>query len=104
MAAYEYFFILIVTLAGPLALSTSRKLALYKRPVRLLAAIGLPLPFFILWDMIAAHRGYWNFNPEYITGIMVYNLPVEEVLFFIVIPFAALFTWESVKYFLRQSP
>jgi lycopene cyclase domain-containing protein len=102
MAKYEYFIVLALTLAGPLALSVSRKLQLYKRPLRLIAAIGLPFPLFILWDIIATQRGHWAFNPDYITRLTVFTLPVEEVLFFLVVPFAALFTWECVKYFLKR--
>jgi len=104
MANFEYFIVLALTLAGPLALSRSRELSFYRRPVRLAAAIGLPFPVFILWDAAATARGHWNFNPDYITGFMLYNLPVEEVLFFVVVPFAALFTWETVKFFTRRKP
>ncbi|MGE5313642.1 MAG: lycopene cyclase domain-containing protein [Acidobacteriota bacterium] len=102
MHKYEYFIVLALTLAGPLCFSMSRRISFYAHPARLLAAIGLPFALFTAWDSVAAARGHWNFNPEYITSIMIVNLPVEEILFFIVIPFAAIFTWECVKYFLRS--
>jgi lycopene cyclase domain-containing protein len=102
MHKYEYFIVLALTLAGPLYFSMSRRLSFYAHPVRLIAAIGIPFALFTAWDALAAWRGHWNFNPEYITSIMVMNLPIEEVLFFIVIPFAAIFTWESTKFFLRN--
>jgi lycopene cyclase domain-containing protein len=100
----EYFLVLAVTIAGPLFFSFSPELRFHRSPRRLLLAIGFPFPVFILWDVIATARGHWSFNPEYVTGLMLYNLPLEEVLFFIVVPFAALFTWESVNWFLRRKP
>ena len=98
----EYFIVLAVCIAGPLVLSFSKKLAFYKSPGRLVLAILLPMIIFIAWDITAAHRGHWGFNPEYVTGLFIFNLPIEEILFFIVIPFAGLFTWEVVKYFSGQ--
>lgn len=98
----EYFILLAVCLAGPLVLSFSKKLALYKYPGRLVQAIVLPMIVFVAWDVFAAERGHWSFNNNYITGLFIFNLPVEEILFFVVIPFAGLFTWEVVKYFSGQ--
>ena len=95
----EYFIVLALSLIGPLALSFSSVLRFYRYPRRLLLAIGAPLPLFLAWDGFATARGHWDFNPKYITGIMIGNLPLEEVLFFVVIPFCALFTWEVVKYY-----
>lgn len=104
MERFEYFAVLLATVIGPLVLSRSSALSFYKKPLRLIAAIGLPFPLFVLWDALATQRGHWNFNPEYITGLFIGNLPVEEIVFFIVVPFAALFTWECVKYFSEHRP
>jgi len=98
----EYFIVLGICLAGPLVLSFSRKLNFYKNPARLIYSIIFPLVIFIAWDIFAAGRGHWSFNEKYITGIYIFNLPVEEILFFIIIPFCALFSWEVVKYYSRK--
>jgi len=98
----EYFIVLGVCLAGPLVFSFSKKLNFYKKPFRLVRAILIPMIVFIAWDVVAAARGHWGFNTEYVSGFFIFNLPVEEVLFFAVIPFAGLFTWEVVKYFAGQ--
>jgi lycopene cyclase domain-containing protein len=97
----EYFLVLAISFAAPLILSFSKNLDFYKFPARLILSIGIPFVIFVVWDMIVTARGHWSFNPEYITGIRIYNLPVEEVLFFIIIPFCGIFTWECVKYFMR---
>ncbi len=98
----EYFIVLAVCLAGPLVLSFSKKLDFYKFPARIILSILIPFIVFVVWDIWATSRGHWGFNEKYITGFKIVNLPIEEVLFFIVIPFCALFTWETVKYFMRD--
>lgn len=96
---FEYFILLAICAAGPAFLSFSRKLTFYKYPARLILSITIPFIVFVLWDFWATARGHWGFNPLYVIGVKLFNLPVEEVLFFVVIPFCALFTWETVKYF-----
>lgn len=98
----EYFIVLALSLAAPLILSFSRKMDFYKYPARLVLSILLPFILFIIWDVFVTARGHWSFNPLYTVGFKIFGLPIEEILFFIVIPFCGLFTWESVKYFTRQ--
>ena len=97
----EYFIVLAVSLAVPLILSFSGKMDFYKYPSRLVLSILLPFILFTLWDIFVTARGHWSFNTLYTVGIKIFGLPIEEILFFIVIPFCGLFTWESVKYFTR---
>jgi lycopene beta-cyclase len=95
----EYFIVLGLSLFGPLLVSFSRQLRFYRFPKRLLVAIAVPMPVFLAWDAWATARGHWNFNPDHVTGVMLGNLPLEEVLFFVVVPFCALLTWEVVKHY-----
>ena len=96
----EYFIVLGLCLAGPFAFSFSKVLRFHRLPARLILAVAVPLPVFLAWDAFATARGHWDFNPRYVTGVMIGNLPLEETLFFVVIPFCALFTWEVVKHFM----
>jgi lycopene cyclase domain-containing protein len=99
---YEYFILLGVCLIIPLIKSFSPEIDFYSKPARLVLAILIPFFIFISWDIYATSKEHWYFNSNYITGISLFGLPVEEIMFFIVIPFCGIFTWESVKYFMKN--
>lgn len=92
-----YFIILLGSIVGPLALSFDKKVAFYKKWKRLFKAMILPAVFYILWDMVFTKEGVWSFNEKFITGIKLYNLPIEEVLFFFVVPYCCVFIYECVR-------
>ncbi len=94
---YTYFLILAVSLAGPLALSFDKKVAFYKKWKYLFPAMIVPCLFYIAWDIFFTSKGVWWFNGDYITGIKIINLPVEEVLFFVIVPYCCLFIYECVR-------
>ena len=61
-----------------------------------LVAILLPGLAFIIWDQLVT--GYfWWFNETYVTGLRVFRLPVEEVMFFFTVPFASLVLWVNLR-------
>lgn len=55
--------------------------------------------FFILWDIYFAYQNVWGFNDEYLIGFRVLKLPIEEWLFFLLIPYASNFIHYSLQYF-----
>jgi lycopene cyclase domain-containing protein len=94
---YTYFLILAASLAGPLALSFDKKVAFYKKWKYIFPAMLVPALLYIAWDMFFTMKGVWSFNLDYITGYAVGNLPLEEVLFFFVVPYCCLFIYECIR-------
>ena len=99
---FEYLIVLCAIVLLPLVRSRDRNLGLYVRPLRLFYAMIIPSVVFWVWDLFATARGHWWFNDRYILGIRMLGLPIEEWLFFPVIAFVSIFTWESVRYFTRN--
>lgn len=68
------------------------------RQVRRAAFAVLPVAaVFVVWDAVAIAAHIWTYNPRYITGIrLAAGIPIEELLFFIVIPLCGLFTYNAV--------
>jgi lycopene cyclase domain-containing protein len=92
-----YFIILSISLAGPLALSFDKKVAFYKKWKYLFLAMVFPVLFYILWDIWFTSLGVWYFNEKYILGIKIGNLPIEEILFFFLVPYCCVFIYECVR-------
>jgi lycopene cyclase domain-containing protein len=64
---------------------------------RLLATVLPTLVLFLLWDGYAVAAGHWAFDPARVLGLFVAGVPLEEVLFFVVVPVAAVLTLEAVR-------
>lgn len=64
----------------------------------------LPALFYIIWDIIFTAENVWHFNAAYITGFKLINLPVEEVLFFFVVPYCCVFIYECICSYLPHLP
>ncbi len=54
---------------------------------------------FIPWDMWFTANDAWGFNEKYTIGLHIGNLPIEECMFFVVVPFACAFIYEVLYYF-----
>ena len=69
-------------------------------------ALFISITFIVLlfgaWDIFATWRGHWHFEPERVWALRIINLPLEEVLFFLVIPFCCVLTWNVIQYIFRQ--
>lgn len=99
---YLYLLILLFSVAVPFTSSFHAKLNFHHQfKAAFLSIITVAIPF-VLWDIHFTALKVWGFNPHYLLGISIYNLPLEEVLFFICIPFCCLFTYHSI-HLMRKS-
>lgn len=69
----------------------------YRRPKLLLLALVPVVIIFSVWDIVGIIRGHWDYNPAYVTGVrLIFDMPLEELVFFLVIPICGLLTYEAV--------
>nr|WP_319512133.1 lycopene cyclase domain-containing protein [uncultured Draconibacterium sp.] len=97
-----YFILLTASGAVPLLLSFDKRLQFYKQWKYVFSSIFLVALVYILFDVNFTNRGIWGFNPEYLSGSYLFTLPLEEILFFIVIPYASIFLHESIREYFPQ--
>ena len=70
----------------------------WRSPARLVRALLPAFALFAVWDLWATTTGTWDFNPEYTIGVTLPGgLPIEELVFFTVIPVCGLLTLEAVR-------
>ncbi len=95
---YEYLIFNIVVLSGPLFFGSLKKFYFLNYMRSALISILLTAIPFIIWDIIVTDR-HWFFAEQYTLDFRIFGLPLEEILFFISVPYACLFTWQMLKKF-----
>jgi len=93
---FLYFAVIGFAIIIPFFSSFGPKIQFYKKWKYLLPSMLLTMLVFIPWDILKTHHGVWGFNSNYISGLYLINLPLEEWLFFISVPYACIFTYEVV--------
>jgi lycopene cyclase domain-containing protein len=99
-----YLYLNIFTISAPFLLSFDKKVAFYKSWKYLFPAIIIMAVVFIGKDAIFTAHGIWAFNDEYLIGIRILGLPLEEWLFFITVPYACVFIYACLVAYLKVDP
>jgi lycopene cyclase domain-containing protein len=99
---FAYAGMLAFCLLGTLPLNWFFGLGVLGQVRRLVMSIAPVFVVFVLWDVAATQAGHWRFDPSQITGIVLPGgLPLDEVLFFVVVPVCAILGFEAVRAVLR---
>jgi lycopene cyclase domain-containing protein len=99
---YLYLTLNTLTILVPLIGSFYSKAPFYKKWKFLWLAILIPAIIFLVWDELFTRANVWGFNSKYLTGLYIGTLPVEEVLFFICIPYACVFTYFALNHLIEK--
>lgn len=91
-----YLLIDLLSLSVPLIASFHPRLRFHREWAALMPALVLAGVLLLAWDAMFTRLGVWGFNSQYLLGIYVAGLPLEEVLFFFCIPYACLFSYHSL--------
>ena len=98
MDRYQYLIVMGSCLVLTLPLELLLGARVWRRPRRLLMAVGPTLVLFTIWDLWASAHGTWRFDRRYTIGLRLPGgMVVEELVFFAVIPICTLLTLEAVR-------
>ena len=98
-----YLLLILLTPLFPILLSFDKKVRYINYwKFSLIAASLVAVPY-LIWDQLFTVSGFWGFNETYLQGFKIGDLPLEEVSFFFVVPFACTFIYQCVKYYFRNA-
>ena len=98
MRHLTYLAVLAGCLAGALWLEPALRVGVLRQWRRLLLTLAPVVAVFVVWDLLAIAAGHWSFDPAQTTGIVFPGgLPLDELLFFVVVPVCAILGFEAVR-------
>jgi lycopene cyclase domain-containing protein len=92
-----YLLVLLGCLIGTAPLELVLHTRVYARSRRLLLTLLPVFVVFTIWDVLAIRAGHWAYDPRQTTGWHIGNVPIEELLFFLVIPTCSVLALEAVR-------
>ncbi|HVF20638.1 MAG TPA: lycopene cyclase domain-containing protein [Mycobacteriales bacterium] len=93
-----YLLVLAACVVATLPLELYYRARVYRRPARWLRTLLPVVGVFVGWDLWAIARGHWDFDPAQTLGVVLPgDLPLEELLFFVVVPTCAILTLEAMR-------
>ncbi len=98
MRHLTYLAVLAGCLIGALWVEPVLHVHVVRRWRRLAITLATVVVIFGGWDVAAVAAGYWRYDPAQTLWVRLFGqLPLEELLFFLVIPFAAILGFEAVR-------
>ncbi|MCW6008531.1 lycopene cyclase domain-containing protein [Micromonospora sp. CPCC 205371] len=103
MRHLTYLAVLAGCLGAALWLEPVLRVGVLRQWRRLLLTLLPVVAIFVAWDLAAIAAGHWTFDPAQTTGVVLPGgLPVDELLFFVVVPVCAVLGFEAVRKVLRD--
>lgn len=99
---YTYLFLLLGSVLVPALLSFDKKVQYFKNLKYIFPGIVITAIFFWVWDVWFTQNFIWSFSKDYTLGFNVIGMPIEEWLFFLIIPYCCIFIYEVLKYYFKK--
>jgi lycopene cyclase domain-containing protein len=90
-----YLAVMAACVVGTLPLELVLRARVYARWRRLVLTLVPVLVVFLTWDALSIRAGFWSYRQ--LSGLRIGNLPIEEIVFFVVIPTCTILTFEAVR-------
>lgn len=99
-----YLWLDLAVMAIPLLLSFDKRVSFYKTWRYFFPGLAVAATLFLVWDVWFTDMGIWGFNDRYLVGIRLFGLPLEEWLFFLAVPYACVFLYETMRAYTDWNP
>lgn len=99
-----YLLLNVFTISVPLLRSFEPRIAFYKKWKHLFPSLLITGIFFLVWDYFKTRFGVWSFSETYTMGLRFFGMPLEEYLFFLTVPYACIFIYETAALFIKKDP
>lgn len=93
----EYLLLLALCLVVTAPLELFLGVRVYRQARRLALTLLCTAAVFVTWDLAGAGLGHWDYNPARVLAVRVLGLPLEEYLFFVVVPVCGVLAYEAVR-------
>jgi len=93
---------MLASISVPFAYSFEKRIHFIGNIKAFLISNVITFVFFVIWDVYFTSIGVWSFNPAYHLNILFFKLPLEELMFFVLIPYCCIFVYENINYFIPQ--
>ena len=101
-ASWTYYILLGLSLLYPLAQSFEKRVYMYRKLRFILPGILVIGAIYLIWDKWFTAAGIWGFNHNFTRDFYLLGLPLEEWLFFLVVPYSCIFLYEVLRYFVKR--
>jgi lycopene cyclase domain-containing protein len=102
MERYLYLTLCLFSLSFPLLRSFEHRITFWRKWKGLFTGIVVMSAVFLPWDIVFTADGVWGFNDRYLIGVRMAGLPLEEWLFFLTIPYACMFIYEVLRFYVKR--
>lgn len=103
MERYEYLLLMGLCVMVTLPLELVLGARVWRSPRRLVLTLVPIVVVYSVWDVVAIARGAWDYSERFTTGVLLpFSMPLEELVFFVVIPICGLLTYEAVGIVLER--